>query len=94
MLFLLLNPTLSAPLSWLPDSRVEQAIGTAQTVTAEVRVIDAIPVDLTSSVSDLTETILAELAISIANVPGEIVLAYRPASGNQTVLGTISLVEY
>jgi hypothetical protein len=51
-------------------------------------------VDITNSVSDLTESILAELPMSITNVPGEIVLAYRPASNNQSVLGTISLVEY
>ena len=94
MLLLLLNPTLSAPLTFNPVSRIEFAVGTGQTVTADGRVLDAIPVDLSSVVADLAENVLASLSVGIAGTADVLVLAYTPASANQTILGSLSMVEY
>lgn len=43
ILLLMLNPTLSAPLTWTANSRIETAIATNQTITNPGRILKAVP---------------------------------------------------
>lgn len=95
ILLLMLNPTLSAPLTWAAKSRIEEGMATNQTITAGTgRVLAAVPMNSSGSAQASVTAALRSLPIGIDNVPGEIILAYMPTSTNQSVAGSIGVVEY
>jgi hypothetical protein len=91
---LLLNPTLSAPLSYSPAGDYAVALATNQTVVASGRLIDALPINSSGSSVGATENVLQWLSFAIDGTPDEFVLAYSPVTTNQSVAGTLPLVEY
>lgn len=95
LILVILNPTLSAPLTYADKSRLSEGTATNQTVTANTgRVIAAIPAGTTGQAGGLNNTILAQIGMSIQNVSDEIVLAYLSTSLNQTLYGAITVREY
>lgn len=95
-LLLLLNPTLSAPLTYAANSKILAAQATNQTVTAGTgRVLLMVPVAGASGAEAVAENILVDILTGITSTDyDELVLAYVPASNNHTVYGSISLIEY
>lgn len=95
ILMLILDPTLSAPLSWATKSRIEEGTATNQTVTANTgRVIAAVPLVSSAVSQDLKRDQLAELWCGIDNTMGNVILAYMPLSTNQAFAGVIELTEF
>lgn len=95
MIMLIINPTLSAPLTYAANSRISSGTATNQTITSGTgRVIMAIPSGTTGSNFALNDTYLSSIGMSIADVSDEIVLAYMPTSANQSVFGAIIVKEY
>lgn len=100
VLYLLLNPTLSAPLSYSAYSRFERAIATTQTVTtsgADItcdRIIAALPVGAAGSTNVMSSNFLSYMTGLIGNTYDQYVLAYLPITANQSVYGVITLKEY
>lgn len=95
MLLLIVNPTLSAPLTYVNIGRVSEGTATTQTVTANTgRVIAAVPAGTTGTASGINDTILAQVAMSITNASDEIVLAYMSTSATQSVFGAMTIKEY
>lgn len=99
-LYLLLNPTLSAPLTYASNSRLEQAKGTGQTISKTgddincERVIASLPVGAAGSTSVMSQNFLSYLTSTIANTHDEYVLAYSPITSNQSVNGVLTVKEY
>lgn len=87
---LLLNPTLSAGLSYsaLSDDPFDVAIGTGETVSNPGKIISS---GSGASRSSITSSISKALRIgrSISGVYDELVLAYTPYSTNHTAVGTL-----
>lgn len=94
MLLLLRNPTLSAPLTYAPNGKVDAAIATTQTVSADGYVIAAIPSGISGQSSAMKENFLSFLTQAIDNTMDEYVLAYRPATTNQSVRGFINFKTF
>lgn len=94
VLLLLRNPTLSAPLTYANNGRVQTALATNQTVTSNGRVVLAVPLVSSGASDPLTNNSLSWLTSGIANDLDELVLAYRVLTLNQTVVGALNLVEY
>jgi hypothetical protein len=94
VLLLLRNPTLSAPLVYGNTGRIQAAVATGQTVVADGRVAHAAPIVASGVSSPLVNNSLSWLSSGIANNLDEWVLAYRVLTLNQTLVGTLNLVEY
>lgn len=96
VMLLILNPTLSAPLTWAANSRIEEGTPAAgQTITAGTgRVLAAVPINSNGNASASIAAALRALPIDIDNTADPIVLAYMPTSSNQNVVGAINLLEY
>lgn len=94
VLMLLRNPTLSAPLVYSNTGRIQAAQATGQTVSANGRVVHAAPIVASGVSNPLTNNSLSWLSSGIANDLDEWVLAYRVLTLNQTLVGTLNLVEY
>lgn len=94
ILLLLLNPTLSAPLSYSNNSRLSEATATNQTILAYQRVIAALPVGASGSTSVMAQNFLSYLTGAIDDTFDEYVLAYAPTTANQSVNGVITVKEY
>ena len=94
MILLLKNPTLSAVLSYSTNGKLESALATNQTVSADGYVIAAAPAGLQGSSSVMKENFLSFLGNDIVNVMDQYVLAYRPASSNQSVRGLVNIKEF
>ena len=97
MFYILLNPTLSLPLSYVPNSHFQDGTGDmTQTISlANVgRVLRAIPAGITGTVSGVNDSILSNIGMDINNVSDEIVLAYQPATVGQELKGILTLKEY
>lgn len=97
--FLILNPTLSAPLTYVATSRIEEGSpanpASAPTITAGTgRILASIPSGTSGTISNTNDSILANIGMSIENVSSEIVLAYMPTTNNQSVFGTMTFKEY
>lgn len=92
--FLLVNPTLSAPLTYANNSRISEGTATTQTITNVGRVIASFPSGSAGSVSGANDSILSSIDMDIEDVSGEIVLAYMPTTSNQKVFGTLTVKEY
>ena len=94
ILLLLLNPTLSAPLTWAANSQFEEGTAVAQTITAGTGTLLASHQLFGSSSSQmLTTNILSSLPVGIDNTMGQIILAYSPFTVNQKCSGTINVSE-
>jgi hypothetical protein len=95
MLMVILNPTLSAPLTYANNSRVSEGTATNQTVTAGTgRVLSAVPAGTTGAGFNLNDSILLNIGMSAADVSDEIVLAYMSTSANQSVYGALTVKEF
>ena len=88
---MLLNPTLSAPLTYAQAGPVDEATGTGETVTDTGRVLGLIHVNQAGVSLPFADNQLAWLNISIDDVPDEYVLAYMPLTINQSINGAIQL---
>jgi hypothetical protein len=95
ILMVILNPTISAPLSYVTNSRISEGTATTQTITGGTgRVIFATPAGATGAASGINDSILATIGMTIEDVSDELVLAYMPTSNIQSVFGTMTVKEY
>jgi hypothetical protein len=95
LVMLILNPTLSAPLTYVSNSRISEGTATTQTVTAGTgRVLYAVPAGTAGAASTLQDNYLCNVGMNIADVSDEMVLAYMPATANQSVFGVMTVKEY
>jgi hypothetical protein len=96
VLLLILNPTLSAPLTWAANSRIEEGtVGAGQTITAGTgRILAALPMNASGAGATSIQAGLKSLPIDIDNTAGQIILAYQPTTATQNVTGNISVTEY
>lgn len=94
VLLLLINPTLSAPLTWTANSRIETATATTQTVTNVGRILDAVPFSGSGGAFPAPSAALRVLGCGIDNTMSEVIVAFAPLSANQTVSGSMQAVEY
>ena len=95
------NPTLSAPLAYTPNGKIDDGSPTnpaaAPTITAGTgRLIASLPIGngTTGSSEVMKENFLSFLSSTINNTMDEYVLAYMPTTNNQTVNGVINLKEF
>lgn len=88
---LLYRPTLSAPLVYATNGRLDDGAATTQTVTGLGTVIAVAEAVGSGESQSLAENYLASLLSSIDNTMHEVVLAYQPYTANQTVYGHIAL---
>jgi hypothetical protein len=95
IMLMILNPTVSAPITYANTSRLQVGTPTTQTVTAGTgRILYAIPVGQFGSSQNLTNNFLSSLGISLNNTPDEVVFCYMPTTSNQSIHSTINLKEY
>jgi hypothetical protein len=95
ILLMILNPTLSAALTYNNNSRVQVAYATNQTITAGTgRVLAASPASQAGAAVQLSKNFLSWLSSTLANAHDEYVLAYMPITANQTVHGIVDFKEY
>jgi hypothetical protein len=96
VLMVIINPTLSAPLTYANNSMIQVAYGTGETITAGTgRVIATTTVSSAGGSSDiLNKNFLAWLSSTLTNTHDEYVLAYMPVTANQTVHGIMNLKEF
>lgn len=92
-LLLLKNPTLSAGLSYSGYGRVDQAHATDQTVTDLGTVLDSVPSGRTAHAEN-ADNYLAWMTKSVDGTPDEFVLAFQPATTNQSVRSTLGWQEF
>ncbi len=92
--FLLLNPTLSAPLTYVSNSRISDGTATTQTVSNVGRILASFPAGNAGSITGANDSILSNIPMDIENISGELVLAYMPTTINQSVFGTLTAKEY
>ena len=95
VLLVILNPTLSAPLTWAANSKIEVGTAAGQTLTAGTgRILMCLPMNTSGSELTTIQAGLRSLPIDIDNTAGQIVLAYQPTTTNQNVTGNLSVIEY
>lgn len=95
ILMLLHNPTLSAPLTWSANSRVQQGIAAAgQTVSSRGRLLKAVPMSGANIFAQAPSAALRVLGVGIDNTMSELIVAYTPLTTNQAVSGTMQVLEY
>jgi hypothetical protein len=96
ILLVIINPTLSAALTYGNNSKLQVALATNETITAGTgRIIAAVPASASSGGSKgLSKNFRAWLSSTLANAHDEYVLAYTPTTANQTVFGILSLKEF
>ena len=95
ILMLLVNPTISAPITYANNSKIQEGTPTNQTITANTgRLVCATTVNSSGSSDIIKENFLSFLSGSITNTMDEYVLAYMPTTATQSVNGVINLKEY
>lgn len=95
ILMLIVNPTLSAPITYANNSKIQEGTATTQTITAGTgRVVCAVPINVAGSTDIIRENFLSFLSQSIDNTMDEYVLAYMPTTNNQNVNGVLTIKEY
>jgi len=96
ILMLILNPTVSTPLTYTANSKLLFGVPTAgTTITAGTgRVIHSIPSGIVGAGFGLNDSYLSYIGMSVANVSDEYILAYMPTTTNQSIYGTMTLKEY
>lgn len=93
--FIIKNPTLSAPITYMNNGNIEEGTPTTQTVTAGTgRVIAASSSGETGAASGLTDNFLSYLGTQADGTSDEFVLCYMPTTANQSVFGTITVKSY
>ena len=93
IIMLFINPTLSAPITYANNGKIQEGTATTQTITAGTgRLIAAIPAGGASQES-LKENFLAFLSQSITGDVDEYVLAYMPTTATQRVHGILTVKE-
>lgn len=93
--FVIVNPTLSAAISYTANSRFEEGTPTTQTITAGTgRIIACGPASNTGALNDLDDNVLSYIGMDLDATSDEIVLAYMPTTANQSVFGSITIKEY
>ena len=94
ILMLIVNPTLSAPIVYTNNSKIEEGTATNQTITLGTgRVVCAVPVSVAGSTDIIKENFLSFLSQNIDNTMDEYVLAYLATSINQTLNGVLTVKE-
>jgi hypothetical protein len=93
LLYLLRNPTLSAPLSYSALHTVERAEATNQTVTALGEIMMCAPSAQTASLLS-ADDYGSWLTYSVDGTRDEYVLAFEPLTTNQSMRSIISWQEY
>ncbi len=93
LLMLIINPTLSAPLTYANKGKVQEGTATNQTITAGTGRVIAAVVSGGAAQSTLKENFLAFLSQSITGTVDEYVLAFIPTTANQTVHGILTIKE-
>lgn len=96
ILMLIINPTLSASLTYGAKSRIQTALATTQTITGgSGRVIASVPsASGSGGYVSLSKNFLAWLSSTLANAHDEYVVAYMPTTANQSVFGIVNLKEH
>lgn len=94
ILMIIRNPTLSAPLTYAAYSKIDHAIATTQTITANTGDIIAITSAGTTANDHLEDNYKSWLTQTITNTFDEYVLCYLSTSNNQNVRGYAVLKEY
>jgi hypothetical protein len=89
--FLLLNPVLSAALSYTQNNEVDEATATNQTVTDPGRVLGAVHINQSGISNPFENNSLSSMGIGLDNSPDEYILAYMPLTLNQAINGAITL---
>lgn len=96
ILLVMLNPTLSAPMTWSTNSKIQiglPALNSTATVGTG-RILQATPLQATAQVIETSRSYLRHLTTGIDNAMGEIVVAYQPLTTNQDVVGIINVAEF
>lgn len=93
---LLINPTVSAPITYANYSRLQVGTPTNQTITAGTgRVVVAHPTGTASGSSmTLHDNYLAWLSSTLANAHDEYIIGYMPVTANQSLYPIVNLKEY
>lgn len=92
LILLIVNPTLSAPIAYTDRAKYSEGTPTNQTITAGTgTVIWAEPAGNTAAVAGLDSNLYSAIGMGIDNTSDEYVLAYLPATANQSVFGTMSI---
>ena len=95
--YILLNPTLSSPLGYINNSKFSEGTGDkTQTIDSlhMGRVLRAIPSGVTGTITDVNDSLLSNLGMTIDDISDEIILAYQPSTADQDIKGIITLKEY
>jgi hypothetical protein len=93
---LLLNPTLSAPIVYTNNGKLQEGTATNQTITTCTgRLIASTPIGSEGGGTQvMRENFLAFLSNNIDNTMNEYVLAYMPITNNQSVSGILTVKEF
>lgn len=96
IMVLIINPTLSAPLTYGNNSKIQVAVATNQTITAGTgRIIAAKPITANGGDTEVMKSnFLGSLSSTLDNTHDEFVLGYIPTTTNQSVNGVINIKEY
>jgi len=95
ILQVILDPTLSAPLTWAANSLFYNGTATTETITAGTgRVLASIPMNSSGNAETTVGAGLKALTIDLDNVAGQVILAYQPTTATQNLVGSMTLVEY
>jgi len=91
IVLLLLNPTLSAPFTWAPNGRVDEGdVASGTTITSTNYVIAAFPSYVSGQSNIMKESSITYLTQNLTDGMDAFVLAYRPATSNQSVHGIMN----
>ncbi len=93
ILMLLRNPTLSAPLTYGAYGKIDRAIATTQTVSANGEIIDAVPASDRAQ-QEIDGNYRKWMTQTISDSFDEYVLAYLALTASQTVHGVASYKEH
>lgn len=92
ILLLIVNPTLSAAISYTDRQAFSEGSPTTQTVTAGTgTIIHSAPVGATGSALELDRNFRASIGMNIDNTSDEYVLCYMPTTANQSVFVTMDI---
>jgi hypothetical protein len=95
VLLLLVNPTLSTPLTYTNTGRIQGGVAASgTTVTNTGRILRAIPMTNSTVLALAPSAALRNLPIDIDNTLGELVVAYQPLTSNQTISAAMTFLEY
>lgn len=94
ILLLMRNPTLSAPLTWSNNSRIQTAVATNQTISNTGRIIEVLPMSGSSISAQTQASALRVLSSAIDNAMDELIIGYSPLTTTQSVSAAMAVLEY